>query len=158
MTVVAAISVRKQVKIRVLQPDHLCRSLFGCLIAGLVSFGVTTLISTKSAYNLHSASKASVIAIALLSLIVFGGIFMLIMLIFRDALYKDLFSSARKLYRKSVPDVIRLPLGKVFHRFRVARYKLEESLPAKMQILLSLLRNPSGWLYSDRIQRSSGVL
>lgn len=126
VTVVAAISVRKQVKIRVLQPAHLCRSLFGCLIAGLVSFGVTTLISAKSAFHTYSASKVSVIAIALLSLIVFGGLFTLIMLIFRDALYKDLLSSARKVYRKIIPASIRIPLGKITRGFRVIRYRLEE--------------------------------
>lgn len=126
VTVVAAISVRKQVKIRVLQPAHLCRSLFGCLIASLVSFGIMALISAKSAFHTYSASKVTVIATALLSLIVFGGTFTLIMLIFRDSLYKDLLSSARKVYRKIVPASIRTPLGKITQGVRVVRYRLEE--------------------------------
>lgn len=126
VTVVAALSVRKQVKIRVLQPVPLCRCLFGCLMAGLVSFGIMALISAKSAFHTYSASKVTVIATALLSLIVFGGFFTLIMLTFRDTLYRDLFSSARKIYRKIVPASIRTPLGKITQGVRVVRYRLEE--------------------------------
>ena len=37
VTIFTAWFVRKQVRIRILQPAHLCRSLFGCLVAGLVS-------------------------------------------------------------------------------------------------------------------------
>ena len=112
-----AFSVKKLISIRIIQPTNLCRSILGCLIAGLVSFGITALIP---------ASKFSDLLKVILSFVVFGSVFTLIMLLFRDTLFRDLFSYARKAYRKLVPASIRMPLGKIIIRVREGRYRLEE--------------------------------
>lgn len=117
VAIFTACSVKKQISIRIIQPTNLCRSILGCLIAGLVSFGITALIP---------ASKFSDLLKVILSFVVFGCVFTLIMLVYRDTLFRDLFSYARKAYRKIVPASIRMPLGKIIIRVREIRYRLEE--------------------------------
>ena len=113
VTLVALSTMQKLVKFHIFQPKSLLNSIIGCVVAGLITIGITTLF------------RMSPLLEGFVSFAVYILLFSLLMLLFRDPLYSDQFKDARKLYRRVVPDQIRIQIGKPIRQIRSLYFRTD---------------------------------
>ena len=123
VTVFAMLSALKLVRFHIFQPKNLLHSLLGCVVAGLATLGLVMLLGLP------------VYLRGPLSFLMFALLFGLTMLLLHDSLYHDMFLTAKKWYRRIVPECVRLPLGKVIRRIRSLFYRSEAALFSRQATL-----------------------
>ena len=123
VTVVVMYAVLKQVNVRMLRGRRILQSVCGCAVAGGISYGLCTLLLWPGPVN------------APVSLAVFGLCFGLVMLLFRDPLYREALSVVKKFYRKLVPDPVRKGIRATVRKGRETGYRTIAVLfPKRMKL------------------------
>ena len=116
VTVFAMLSAMKRTRFRFFQRKNLLRSLLGCAGAGLVTLGTVTLFR----FPLYLKGP--------LSFVIFALFFGLTMLLLHDSLYHEMLMTAKKLYRRDIPERARRLLGKTVRRVRFYYYRTAAAL------------------------------
>lgn len=124
VTVYAAYAVRKAVRVQILKKEDLVRGIAGCILAGGVSFLMARLIPMPVLWE------------GVLSFAIYGLVFSLLMLLFRDRLYLDICVSVKKACKTICPAFVWDGLKFVYRKCRVIYYSaMEFLLPGRMQYL-----------------------
>ena len=122
VTAIALFAARKMTQFRVFQPRNLLYSLAGCVVAGLAAFGATRALPLPLSWK------------GPLSFVIYALLFALVMLLFHDALYFDLWEPFKGWLRRVLPARMKAWLRELIYQMNAIRYRVQMILfPAQMK-------------------------